>query len=144
MSNELVAALSALGGALLGGILNYWATRSINHYGWKLALVKDQAVARQKLYAEFIVEAQRLVIQSREKRTASLADLDPLNGKFAEVSLIAPEDVVHIAREVTDYALCDHSADDAATVSMFSKLKQEFVNAARKDIASTIARESRR
>jgi hypothetical protein len=61
-----------------------------------------------------------------------------LNGKFSEVSLVAPEAVVLAARSVTDYALCCHVADNAATVSNFFSLRQAFIDAARKDIASIV------
>lgn len=138
MSNELIAVLGALGGTLVGGFINYVATRSVKNHEWKLALAKDQVATRQKLYAEFLVEAQRFVIQSRENKISSLADLNPLNGKFAEVSLVAPEAVVHTARAVTDYALCSQSADNAATVSNFFALRQAFIDSARKDIASIL------
>lgn len=138
MPNELIAVLGALGGVLVGGLTNYVATRSVKHHEWQLALAKDQVATRQKLYAEFLVEVQRLVIQSRENKISSLADFDPLNGNFTEVSLVAPETFVHTARAVTDYAVCSHSIDSAATVPNFFVLKQVFIDAARKDIASTL------
>lgn len=138
MSNELIAILGALGGVLIGGFINYIATRSVKHHEWKLALAKDQVAVRQKLYSEFLIEAQRLVIQSRENKISSLADLDSLNGKFAEVTLVASETVVRTARAVTEYAVCSHSADNAATVSNFFALKQAFIDVARKDIASIL------
>ena len=84
------------------------------------------------------MEAQRLIIQSRENKTSSLSDFDPVNGKFAEVSLVAPDAIVHTACAVKDYAVCSQSTDNAATVSNFFTLKQAFINAARKDIASIL------
>jgi len=138
MPNELIAILGALGGVLVGGLINYVATRSVKHHEWKLALAKDQIASRQKLYAEFIVEAQRLVVQSRENKISSLVDLDQLNGKFAEVSLVAPETVVLAAHAVADYAQCSHAAESAAIVSNFFTLRQKFIDAARKDIASIL------
>jgi hypothetical protein len=135
LPTELIAVLGTLFGALVGGLINYFSSRSVKNHEWRLSLAKDQAISRQKLYAEFLVEAQRLVTQAHEDKISSLADLNILIGKFAEISLVAPDVAVEAAKKLTDAAVTSHSAPPAKEVADFFKLKAAFIVAARQDIA---------
>jgi hypothetical protein len=139
MPPEIIAVLGTLFGALVGGLINYLSSRSVKNHEWRLSLAKDQAVSRQKLYAKFLVEAQRLVIQAHEGKISSLADLNALNGKFAEVSLVAPDSVVEAAKKLTDAAITSHSTPPAKEVADFFKIKSAFIAAARQDIARVLS-----
>lgn len=133
MSSELIAVVGTLAGVMFGGLINYFANRSVKNHEWKLALAREQSATRQKLYAEFLVEAQRLVVQAREEKVSSLADLNGLNGKFAEVSLIAPDSVIEPAKKLADYAITSHSVQPAIEVANFFQLKEAFITAARQE-----------
>lgn len=139
MSSELVAVLGTLFGTLVGGLINYFSSRSVKNHEWRLALARDQVASRQKLYAEFLVEAQRLVVQAREEKITSLADLNALNGKFAEISLVAPDSVVEAAQKLADSAITSHSAQPAKEVADSFKLKTAFISAARQDISRVLS-----
>ena len=89
MPSEVVAVLGALAGVLIGGLVNYFTHRSVKNHEWRLALARDDAARRQKLYSEFLVEAQKLVAQAREEKLTSLCDLNPIYGKLAEIRLVA-------------------------------------------------------
>ena len=138
MHSELVTVIATLSGVLVGGLVNYFASRSVKNHEWRLAIARDQAAVRQKLYAEFLVEAQRLVVQGREEKISSLNDLNPVNSKFAEISLVAPDMVVEAAKKLADYAITSHSSQPATEVSNFFKLKEEFVLTARHDITKIL------
>lgn len=138
MPPELIAVLGTLFGALIGGLINYFSSRDVKNHEWKLSLARDQAAFRQKLYAEFLVEVQHLVVQAREEKITSLADLNALNGKFAEVSLVAPDSVVEVAQKLADYAITSHSVPPAKEVADFFKLKTAFIATARQDIARVL------
>jgi hypothetical protein len=139
MPSELIAVLGTLAGVTFGGLINYFANRSVKNHEWKLALAREQSAIRQKLYAEFLVEAQRLVAQAREETISSLADLNAMNGKFAEVSLIARDSVLEAAKKLADYAITSHSAQPAKEVAGFFRLKEAFIIAARQDIAGMLS-----
>lgn len=139
MPTELIAVLGTLFGALIGALINYFSSRSIKNHEWKLALARDQVASRQKLYAEFLVEAQLLVVQAREDKITSLADLSPLNGKFSEVSLVAPDSVVEAAQKLTDSAITSRSAPPAKEVADFFKFRKAFIAAARQDIVRILS-----
>jgi hypothetical protein len=134
--SELIAVFAALGGTLVGGFINYFATRSMKDREWRLSLARDQIVLRQKLYFEFLVETQRLVVQAMENKLTSAIELNAMNSKFAEISLVASQPVVEIARILADYAVSSHAQDDSDSPRNFFALKERFIEAARKDIAS--------
>ncbi len=139
MPSETIAVLGTLSGVLIGGFINYLASRSVKNHEWKLALAKEQSTIRHKLYAEFLVETQRLVVQAREEKISSLADLNMLYGKFAEVSLVASGMVVEAAKKLADYVITSHSAQPAKEVADFFKLKEAFIAVARQDIAEVLS-----
>jgi hypothetical protein len=140
MPSEVIAILGTLSGALLGGFINHFSNRSAKNHEWRLALARDQVASRQKLYAELLVEAQRLVIQAREDKISSLTDFDALNGKYAEVCLIAPQSVTEVAKKLVDYAITSHAAPLAKEVIDFFALKETFIAVAREDIASVLSK----
>jgi len=139
MSSELIAVLGTLGGALLVGVINYFSNKGVKNHEWRLALARDQFAIRQKLYAELLVEAHRLVIQAREEKVSSLADLNPMNGKYAEVCLVGATAVIEEAEKLTAYAIAAYSAQPAKEVAQFYALKQSFIAAARKDMAKVLS-----
>ncbi|SRR5258706_11586869 len=136
MPSELVAVASAFGGVILGGLINYLATRSAKNREWELALARDQISIRQKLFAEFLAEAQCLVVSAMQEKSSDLAKLNPLSTKFAEISLVCTPPVVAGARAITDYALTCHVADSTKKEDNFFALKEEFIGVARGEIAS--------
>jgi len=138
MSADIIAVVGTLSGVLIGGLINYFASRSVKNHEWRLVLAREQSAVRHKIYAEFLVETQRLVTQAREEKISSLANLDLLNGKFAELSLVAPDRVLEAAKKLADYAITSHSAQPAKEVADFFKLKEMFIAVARQDIAATL------
>ena len=139
MQTELIAVLGTLGGALLVGVINYFSNRSVKNHEWRLAIARDQVSSRQKLYAEFLVEAQRLVVLGREEKISSLTGLNAMNSKFAEVCLVASQPVIEEAKKLADYALTSQSTPPAKEVANFFILKESFIAVARKDMAKVLS-----
>src|SRR5713101_2907284 len=131
MPSELIAVLGTLSGALLVGLINYFSNRSVKNHEWRLALARDQVANRQKLYSEFLVEVQRLVVQAREDKISSLIDFNAINGKLAKVCLIAPSSVIEEAKKLANYAITSHAVQPAKEVANFFILKEAFIAAAR-------------
>ncbi|WP_374244380.1 hypothetical protein [Zoogloea sp.] len=140
MPTELIAVLGTLSGVAVGGALNYLATKRVKNLEWRFTIAKEQAATRQKLYAEFIVEAQRLTMQAMDSKVSTAAALDPMSSKFAEISLLAPENVIDAARSLLNNTLEEHSANSKPEAGNFYKLKSEFIVAAKLDIESLMDR----
>lgn len=138
MPPEVVSILGTLGAVLVGGFISYLAGKSTKKHEWRLSIARERAASNQQLYAEFLVEAERLVMEEREDKISSLSDQSPMKAKFAEVCLVASGELVAQARTLADYALTSHSAQSSKEVADFPKLKQAFISAARQDIARTL------
>jgi hypothetical protein len=138
MPSELIAVFGTLSGGLLVGLINYFSNKRIKHHEWRLALARDQVIARQKLYADFLVEAQRLVMLALEEKISSPTSLNALNGKFAEINLVASEPVIEEAKKLADYAITSHSEKTAKEAVNFFALKESFIAVARQDIAKVL------
>jgi ribosomal protein L1 len=138
MPSEVVAVLGTLSGALLVGLINYFSNRSVKNHEWRLALAREEVAGRQKLYAEFLVEAQRLVVQAREDKISSATDLNALNGKYAEVCLVAPQSVIEEAKKLAEYAITSHAAQPAKEAADFFSIKERFIAVAREDMAKVL------
>lgn len=139
MQSEVIAVLGTLGGALLVGFINYLSNRSGKNHEWRLALARDQVASRQRLYAEFLVLAQRFVVQAREGKISSLDDLTVLNGKYAEVRLVAPQSVTEVAKRLADYAITSDTTQSAKEVADCFVLEERFIVVARADIARVLS-----
>jgi hypothetical protein len=120
MRPEFITVFATLFGVLVGGFINYFSSRSVKNHEWRLALARDQVASRQKLYAEFLVEAQRLATQAIEEKLSSVSDFSALLGKHAEISLVSPEGVVDAAQKLVDSTITRHSAQPAKEVADFS------------------------
>jgi hypothetical protein len=138
MPPELIAIVGTLSGGLLVGLINYFSNKRIKNHEWRLALARDQVTARQKLFADFLVEAQRLVMLAREEKLSSLTDFNIINGKFAEICLVSSEHVIEEAKKLADYAITSHAAQPAKEVANLFALKQSFIAAARQDMAKVL------
>ena len=139
MPSEVIAILGTLSGALLVGIINYFSSKRMKDHEWKLTLARDQFAIRQKLYAEFLFEAHRLVVQAREEKVSSLSDLNAINGKYEEICLVGTKSVIEEAEKLCSYAITSYSAQPASEVAAFYALKKSFIAAARKDMAKVLS-----
>jgi len=136
MPADLVAVAGALGGVILGHLLSYLAVRSAKDREWRLSLARDEITSRQKLYAEFLAEAQEVVTRSMNQKSSDPSILNAVNSRFAEITLFSPDAVIERAKLIADYALTCHSKEGPKQGSNFYLLKSEFIKAAKAHIDS--------
>ena len=134
MEPQFFAVLGALAGVLIGGFINYFASRSVKQREWKLSLAKDQIALRQRLYGEFLAEAQRLLTVSIYQPLSLPQDIHQLNNILAQITLLAPDELVVRARAVREH-IFKHRSDDPESPS-FNVLRKAFIESARGDIQS--------
>lgn len=139
MPTEFIAAGAALLGTLVGGFVNYFASRSMKTREWQLAIKKDSLQSRQKLYADFLVTTQTLIMKSMEARITKPTDLDIMNVEFARIELLGSARVVEAAREICDHVIVAHSERPESDKRSFFILKQEFIRAAREELGAACA-----
>lgn len=134
MNAQLIPVISALIGVLIGGVINYFATKSVKEQEWKLALVKERINKQEKVFSEFLLFCQKLLIQSTEKKISSIAELNVMNDCYSLIELTATQEVIDAAKQICDYVLNSHAAKPIEDKRDFYELKQTFIRSARAEL----------
>lgn len=96
---SLISALSALAGSVVGGsatIATAWLTHKTQS---KQARIKSEIASREQLYAEFIVESSKLVIDSLDHSLDDTAKLMNVYALQNRIRLVASDRVYRAADE---------------------------------------------
>lgn len=137
MPSELITIAGTLGAALVAGVASFLAGRGMKTHEWRLAQAKEELAARKALYAAFLAEAQRLIIQASENKMQNVSVLDALNRQYAEITLVGSKPVTEAAIHVFDSVLLAHVQEQTAEESLsFHPRKEAFLNAARNELQS--------
>jgi uncharacterized membrane protein YdjX (TVP38/TMEM64 family) len=82
METQTLVALFGVGGVIIGsavgGIISFLSARSMRRMEWQLSLAEKDILNRESLYAEFLTQANRLVLQSIERNISLGTDLTTL------------------------------------------------------------------
>lgn len=134
MAIQLVPVISALIGALIGGFINYFATKSVKEQEWKLTLVKERINRLEKVFSDFLLCSQKLLVQSTEKKISSVADLNLMNDSYSQIELTASQEVIDAAKLICDYVVRRQAKEPTEDTRNFFELKQAFIRSARAEL----------
>lgn len=135
MPSELLTIVGTLSAAVVAGVISYFAGRGMKTHEWRLAQAREELASRKILYAAFLTEAQRLVIQASEKKLPDVAVLDTLNRQYAEITLMGSAAVTDAAMHVFDYVLLAHAREETVAEALeFHSRKDAFLKAARDEL----------
>ena len=130
----LVPIVASLGAALIAGVASYVAGRGMRSYEWKLGLVRERLLERQRLYAKFIAEADRNVLLIAGVGTKSIDNVMPLLALYAEISLLSTDAVQQRAKRVCDLAISANGVERSEQDGDHFAAKSAFVDAARSEL----------
>ncbi len=132
MSTDLIAPLLNFAGtaavAVLAASLGWWAKKS----DWKRDIYRQKVATRQRLYADFLAETDRLALKSMDEKTSKVGEFHPMTRYFSEIELLSAVPV-NAAKAVCANILESHSEIPQGAAS-YAELKAAFVAAARKEI----------
>jgi hypothetical protein len=102
MDTAYISALSALGGATIGGFASFsssWLTQRT-----QLIFAHHEAIRakREALYAEFVEEASRVYGDALERQKDDVKDMAKLLGLLGRIRLMSPRPVVTAAERTMD------------------------------------------
>jgi len=135
LAAPLLSFISTVTVALIAGVLSYFAGKGMKRHEWELNLRREKVAVRQRLYAEFLAEADRHVIQSMKEKVSDVTSLYEIIRKFSEIELLSSEEVSAAARSICDYIVSSH-AIEGKTRENFYELKQAFIRNAKQEIAN--------
>lgn len=121
--------------AVMAAALSYAAGKGMKRHEWDLNLRREKVAVRQRLYAEFLAEADRQILQSMKEKISDTTSFYEITRKFSEIELLSSSDVCVAAKSICDHVVGSHAAEEKAGAN-FYELKQAFIRNARKEIAS--------
>jgi hypothetical protein len=130
----LVPIIASLGAALVAGIASYIAGRGMRSHEWKLGLVRERLLERQRLYAKFVAEADRNMLLVAGAGAKSIDNVMPLLGLYAEISLLSTEAVQQCAKRLCDLAISANGIESGGQGSDHFAAKLAFVDVARGEL----------
>jgi hypothetical protein len=100
MDSTSISALSVLGGSLVGALTSLASTWLTQQHQDRRELLGEQLADRETLYACFISEASRALIDSLDHSLDNIGGLSPLYALFGRIRLSSSEPVVIVGEKV--------------------------------------------
>ena len=102
MDAAYISALSALGGATIGGLASFGSSWLTQRTQLRFAHYEAIKARREALYAEFIDEASRLYGDALGHQKDEVADLVKIYALIGRIRLVSPRPVVTAAERILD------------------------------------------
>jgi len=102
MDTAYLSALSALGGATIGGLASFGSSWLTQRTQLRFSHYEAVKAKREALYAEFVDEASRLYGDALGHQKDDVADLVKIYGLIGRIMLVAPRPVVTAAERTLD------------------------------------------
>ena len=100
MDPAILSALSALIGSLIGGVSTFAASWLTQHRQLRIQLLLQEAAKREKLYADFIIEASKRLTEAWGKQAEGPDVLAGLYAAMERIRLISSGPVLRAAEQV--------------------------------------------
>lgn len=107
IATALIASISALAGSAVGGFAAYFSNKSMRKLEWKLSEIEREIASRRATYANFLAEANKLILQSVEKKASSAIPIQELLNLQSEIALLSPP-IASKAKEIISCVLDHH------------------------------------
>lgn len=134
LAQILVPLVASLGAAFVAGVASYLAGRGMRSHEWKLGLIRERLLERQRLYAKFIAEADRNILVIAGAGKKSIENVMPLLSLYAEISLLSTDAVQQCAKRVCDLAVSANGAEISRQDGGHFAAKSAFLDVARSEL----------
>ena len=131
----LLSFISTASVAVVAGTLSYVAGKGMKKHEWALNMRREKVVTRQRLYADFLAEADRQVLQSMKEKVGDVAAFYELTRKFSEIELLSSDEVCAAAKLICDHVISSHAIDGKVGTAFYD-LKRTFIHSARTEMAN--------
>lgn len=134
----IVGVTGALIGSAVGGLISFFSSRSVRRLEWGLGLAEKELRARESLYAEFLTEANRLLLHQIEGKSHQATEMASIIGLESRIWFYSDE-VAKVAREIVlcvlDGNIKDSEKKEGKDKLVFGDLKDSFLSECKKDFA---------
>ena len=98
--------------AVMAGAISYAAGKGMKGHEWDLNLLREKVALRQRLYAEFLAEADRQMLQSMKEKIGDKTFFYEITRKLSEIELLSSGDVCAAAKAICDHVVGSHAAEE--------------------------------
>ena len=112
MDSAILSATAALFGSLIGGISTLAASWLTQRGQLRAQTLVHEAVKRETLYAEFIIEASRRLTEAWSHHAESPEVVAGLYSAINRMRLTSSDEVIRIAERVVRQVIDDYAAPD--------------------------------
>ncbi|PKB13688.1 hypothetical protein B0I00_3129 [Novosphingobium kunmingense] len=130
-----VPMIATLGASAVAVVGSFYVGRGMRSQEWKLSLVRERLLERQRLYARFIAEADRNLLLLLSGKEAHVDNVMPVLALYAEISLLSTEAVLQGAKRVCDLAISANGQEPDPQSDHYG-VRSAFVEAARSELAA--------
>lgn len=131
----IIGVTSALLGTVIGGYISYFTNKNLKIKEWHLSLTKEDMTIRNKVYSDFLGEANRLILFSIEEKASSIKEFDSLINYFSQVELLGTEKVIEQAKKLVDCVLAGNTQSANKQNQDFNHEKKYFIEAAKDELS---------
>ena len=142
VDTAFISALSALGGATIGGLASFGSSYLTQRTQLRFTHHEAIRCKREELYAEFVDEASRLYGDALGHQKDDAADLVKLFGLLGRIRLVSPRPVVTAAERTFDTIARAYLGPNRTMHEVMDDVRQggfnfliEFGEACRQDLA---------
>lgn len=129
----VVGVVAAIAGATIGGLISYFSTRSVKLIEWRLLQTDKEISKRESAYAEFLSEANRLMVLGMGEKISSTAELEKITILEARLWFFSSATGAS-ARKICNCILNINRTDPDPNEPKFPPLRDQFVTACRQDL----------
>lgn len=129
----LVGVSGALIGSAIGGLISFFSSRAVRRMEWELSLTEKDIRNRESLYADFLTETNRLMLQSIDEKITQGSELTTLIALEAKIWFFS-DSVGAVARKIVVCVMDHHSKEPKNEKPSFPELKDKYIFHCKKDI----------
>lgn len=129
----LVGVGSALIGSAIGGLISFFSTRSVRRMEWVPSLAEKNIHTRESLYADFLTEANRLMLEAIDGKLSQSTAFATLVGLEARLWFFSNA-VGEAARNIVVCVMDHHSQEPKNDTLGFPELRDKFIAQCKEDV----------
>ncbi len=131
----IINALPTLLGVMLGAFGAYFSSKSLKKIEFSHLRQQELRVEKRKCCAEFLGEADRLVIKSIDEKISSASAMSSLAINLSNIELLCSQKTIDAAKLIFEYVLNAHGQSIKEQKHHYSELKKHLIGFVKEEIA---------
>lgn len=130
---SIVGVSGTIIGSIIGGLVSYYSARSMRRIDWDMLSIDKDIEKREKYYAEFLSETNRLFILSMDKKDSNIVNFTKLT-ELEAILWLYDEEVASVARNMASSVISSHQENFNSEDNSFSKLRDKYIANCKKSL----------